>query len=179
MPNRMKIPGYWIADYEERRPEGIPDQIILLLHGYSESGGGIFKKLEPLLPEKALVIAPNGPFPIPQRTPEGYRMGYSWYFYNPATDEYVFDMDTGIRFLRGLLEQLKLPNLPVRLIGFSQGGYLAPFVARALPQAKQVIGIGCEFLADELAVVDRELAAHIQSTVRRLRLRLGRDIAAG
>jgi predicted esterase len=37
----------------------------------------------------------------------------------------------------------------MRIIGFSQGGYLAPFIAHQLAQVHQVIGIGCEYLTEE------------------------------
>src|SRR6185437_10372783 len=40
--------------------------------------------------------------------------------------------------------------LPLRIVGFSQGGYLAPFLAERVPQARQVIGIHSTYLYEEL-----------------------------
>jgi predicted esterase len=152
--NRLKVPGYWIADYLLSQPEH-PKELILLLHGYTESGQKIFDRLEKYLPDSAAVLAPCGLFPIPQRIGGDtqkveYEMGYSWYFYNFHTDQYVIDMEPAIQYLVGLVHELKLMHLPLRIIGFSQGGYLAPFVGLSLSETIQVIGISCRFLEDEL-----------------------------
>ena len=80
-------------------------------------------------------------------------MGYSWYFYDFKTDEYIIDMETAIQYCIGLIRQLDLDKLPLRIIGFSQGGYLAPFVGLASSNTRQVIGIACRFLEDELSQV--------------------------
>src|SRR5690349_17062821 len=107
---RLNIPGYWIADYILKLPE-TPAELIVLLHGYSETGEKIFDRLKDYLPSAAAVLAPCGPFPIPQRkggdtTKVEHEMGYSWYFYNFKTDEYVIDMDSAIRYCTGLIHQL-------------------------------------------------------------------------
>jgi predicted esterase len=137
------------VDYLLRKP-AVPREVILLLHGYSQTGAKIFGKLEPFCPRDAAVLAVNGPFLTPVRTESGYSAGYSWYFYNPITDEYAVDMQTGVEYLAALLAQLGLDSLPIRVVGFSQGGYLAPFLARRCSKIAQVIGIGCEFLSDEI-----------------------------
>ena len=153
--SRLKIPGAWISDYILKLPEN-PSELILLLHGYSESGEKIFDRLEKYLPQTAAVLAPCGLFPIPQRKGGDtqkveHEMGYSWYFYNFRTDEYFIDMDPAVQYCLGLVRQLNLNHLPTRLIGFSQGGYLAPFVGLTMPQTQQVIGISCRFLEEELS----------------------------
>jgi predicted esterase len=151
--NRLQIPGYWIADYIYK-VQNNPKELILLLHGYSESAEKIFDRLINYLPSTAAVLAPCGLFPIPQRKGGDtqkveHEMGYSWYFYNFRTDEYVIDMGSAIHYLIGLIRELKLEHLPLRIIGFSQGGYLAPFVGLEQPQTRQVIGISSRFLEDE------------------------------
>lgn len=42
-----------------------------------------------------------------------------------------------------LLRKLNPDHLPVTIIGFSQGGFLAPLLAYHDPDIKHVIGIGC------------------------------------
>lgn len=123
----------------------------MLLHGYQESGERMFQKLESSIPPDLEVIAPNGPFPLPEPLKEGgYRVGFSWYFYDDTKDEYYIDPGISVVYLRNLLHELGLASRPLRAIGFSQGGYLAPFLARTDLNLRHVIGIGCRFLEDEL-----------------------------
>lgn len=161
---RVQVSVPAVSDLTVREPaKGAPSRLILLLHGYEESGERIFRKLEPALDrffDDALIVAPNGPFPIPRRasmpsegaekTGPRYSVGFSWYFYDFVTDEYYIDMAIAIEFLRGIVSKVGAEALPKTLIGFSQGGYLAPFAAAALPGTRQVIGIGARYLDEEL-----------------------------
>jgi predicted esterase len=147
--HRIQVPCFAVCDFTLRKVER-PKQLVLLLHGYAESGRKIFKLLEPQIGSDAVVLAPNGPFPMPRRIPNGYAVGFSWYFYDDSRDEYFIDMELGLTYLRGVVTGLGLDHLPLTVIGFSQGGYLAPFLGQSLTQTRHVIGIGCEFLAEEL-----------------------------
>ena len=138
--------GSWPLKAIEHRPEH-PTSLILLLHGYNERGLRIFRKLKRSLPAQAHVIAPNGIFPLPRVKPDRLDFGYSWYFFDKFTQSYEVDQSLCVEALKDLLQKLNPENLPVTLIGFSQGGYLAPLLAYACPNVKHVIGIGCEFKA--------------------------------
>lgn len=164
MTTRFQIPGKLISDVVVRTPQGgtKPTRVFLLLHGYSQDGGHIYKRLEAAIAgwEKksgghALILAPSGTYPQPERTETGWRIGYSWYFYNDITDEYYIDMENAVLLLNGILDQAEamaqVKKLPATVIGFSQGGYLAPIFAKSHPEVDHVIGIGCEFLKDEIA----------------------------
>jgi len=138
-----------------RGPENrSPREVILLLHGFAETGERIFKKIFPAIPKEiadhAVILAPNAPFPMPVKTETGYIATFSWYFYDPAGDDYFIDMVPATEFLTQGLEKLGLASLPKRIIGFSQGGFLAPIAATSLTQVRQFIGIGCEYLVDEV-----------------------------
>jgi predicted esterase len=146
---RLELPGTVIADYILRAPAN-PKELYLLLHGYGLTARSIFDKLSGVLPADAAVLAPNGPYPVPEKQEVGYRIGYSWYFYDPFADEYLIDHANSIRFLTQGIGKLGFGGLPVRVIGFSQGGYLAPLVALQLPKARQVIGVAARFLDDEI-----------------------------
>src|SRR4051794_30471349 len=62
---RAEIPGTLITDYLYRQaPE--PDELVLLLHGYQQSGKHLFDKLVPCFSERAAILAPNGPYPLPE-----------------------------------------------------------------------------------------------------------------
>ncbi len=120
-------------------------EAFLLLHGLNERGRRIYRKLLSFLPKDALIIAPNAPFPLPRQTDTRIDYGFSWYFYDRFDHSYFIDQNMAKSWIKELLH-LKVPrHLPLTIIGFSQGGYLAPIVAKELPEAWLVIGIGCEF----------------------------------
>ncbi|MGK5082119.1 hypothetical protein WDW37_02350 [Bdellovibrionota bacterium FG-1] len=149
--SRMEVAGTLISDYVFHKPQGAPKQVIFLLHGYQQTGAYLFKKLEASFPENALVISPNGPFPVPTLKKDGSRrIGFSWYFYDFSTDSYFIDMKVSIELIEGFVQRLGLVDLPKRIVGFSQGGYLAPFVAARLQNVRQVVGVAAEFLGQEL-----------------------------
>lgn len=127
-----------------RRPES-PSEVILLLHGLNERGKRIYRKLVPFLPKDALLIAPNAPFPLPRMKEHGLTYGHSWYFYDKTNRTYFINQDLSKYWLRDLLKIENPNSLPVTIIGFSQGGYLAPLAGREIPETKLVIGLACEF----------------------------------
>ncbi|MBA2403149.1 MAG: hypothetical protein H0V66_00135 [Bdellovibrionales bacterium] len=134
----------WQLKTIECRPES-PKSLTLLLHGLDERGLRIFRKIRKFISEDSYIIAPNGPFPIPRVRPERVDFGFSWYFFDPFTKQYIVDQTLALSLLTDLLKQANPHNLPVTIIGFSQGGYLAPLVGYAEKNTKHVIGIGCEF----------------------------------
>lgn len=138
------LTGSWQIKTVESRPEA-PKSVTLLLHGYNERGLRIFRKIRKYLPHDSYVIAPNGPFPLPRIKPNRIDFGYAWYFYDAFTQTYLVDQTLVIGLLTDLLRQANPEGLPVTIIGFSQGGYLAPLIGYAEKNTKHVIGIGCEF----------------------------------
>lgn len=127
-----------------RRGEN-PKEIYLLLHGLGERGKRIFRKLSPILPADSIIIAPNGPFPLERKKEGRIDYGHSWYFYDKLESRYFINQDLAKFWLRDLL-LIENPNkLPVTIIGFSQGGYLAPLVGREIKETKLIMGLACEF----------------------------------
>lgn len=122
-----------------------PSEIILLLHGLGERGKRIFRKLLPYLPKNALIIAPNGPFPIPRNKEGRMDFGHSWYFYDRYEKKYFINQDLAKYWLRDLIKIENPKDLPVTIIGFSQGGYLAPLAGKEIKKTKLIIGLACEF----------------------------------
>lgn len=122
-----------------------PKEVILLLHGLGERGKRIFRKLLPFLPKEALIIAPNGPFPIQRNKQKTVEFGHSWYFYDKIEKKYFINQDLAKYWLRDLLKIENPDSLPVTIIGFSQGGYLAPLAGKEIKETKLIIGLCCEF----------------------------------
>src|ERR1700733_6059654 len=121
-------------------------EVILLMHGYSQSAQSFLHKLKKALPLSAKIIAANGPFPVPERDGDSFKVGFSWYFYDFKADQYYIDMKPAVEMWKSIVKETKSENLPKRIIGYSQGGYLSPFVARELKGVHQVIGLSCQFL---------------------------------
>ncbi len=122
-----------------------PQEVYLLLHGLGERGKRIFRKLLPYLPDNSIIIAPDGPFPLPRPKAGRLSYGHSWYFYDKFEQKYFVTQDLAKFWLRDLLEIENPDKLPVTIIGFSQGGYLAPLAGKEIPQTRLVIGLSCEF----------------------------------
>lgn len=127
-------------------------RVALLLHGYEQDGAGLLKRCADALPPDFLAVAPDGLFPLPRKLERRYRVGFSWYFYDPYRDEYFVGPGPGVAFLREVLARVNPGRLPVTVIGFSQGGYLAPFLAQEVDEVDCIVGIGCQFLEDEFDV---------------------------
>jgi predicted esterase len=124
-----------------------PSEIFLLLHGLGERGKRIFRKLLPYIPQEALIIAPNGPFPLSRNKENKIDLGHSWYFYDKFEEKYLINQDLAKFWLRDLMRIENPTSLPVTIIGFSQGGYLAPLVGKEIAETKLIIGLACEFRA--------------------------------
>jgi predicted esterase len=142
--HRIKFQAPVFVDVMTRIPSE-PKEVYLLLHGLGERGKRIYRKFVNTLPEDAIILAPNGIYPISSVRNGETRYTYAWYFYDRASSSYLINQETPVAWLKEMLSTLDLSHLPLTIIGFSQGGYLAPFVGQALPQTKHVIGIGCEF----------------------------------
>lgn len=149
---KISLEGHYQLKTFIRRPES-PKCLILLLHGYNERGRRIFRRLLPYLPSEALILAPNGPFPLPRVKPEKLDFGYAWYFYNKFTRSYEVNQELALSLLKNLITLMNPKGLPVWIIGFSQGGYLAPLIGLEVSETKAVIGIGCEFRSPLLKTI--------------------------
>lgn len=120
-------------------------RIYVFLHGFSQTGEFLFKKLKDLVPEDAIIISPNGPFLVPELKNGDYIDRYSWYFYDSKKDNFYINYLPAAQYLNKIIENFNPNNLPVVLIGYSQGGYLAPKVAELCPNVEAVIGLACKF----------------------------------
>lgn len=121
------------------------DTVYLALHGVMERGSRMLRRMHDALPKDSLILAPDGPFPIPTKMKTGYKVRYAWYFYDNIKNIYVIDYEYSSNLLVNLLQALELDSKKLVIIGYSQGGYLAPFVAQKIPQTQYIIGLACVF----------------------------------
>jgi len=160
-------------DLEDQSPF---DHLFLLLHGYSERGEKMMKRLGKRLEnvsaqkkKRFLILAPNGLYPMPKSFPitgrptsEDLLQGFAWYFYDQTKDEFLIDYEVLALTLANLLKQQNPDKVPTTIIGYSQGGYLAPFVALAYEQTTHVIGINCSFRTELFSELPRFKLDQIQ-----------------
>ncbi len=148
MPKRT-IRFTWDANYEIKEHED-PRELVILLHGYQQSGEVAYRMLESCVGPHACVLAPDAPFPIPQKTTTGYRFAFTWYFFDPELDVYLYDMSIALDYLLELIRELGMEEIPKKVVGYSQGGYLAPFLALRLKNVEKVVGVNCRFRSEVL-----------------------------
>ncbi|CAM2005889.1 alpha/beta hydrolase [Acanthopleuribacter pedis] len=139
----------WSVNYETQGPEDA-EEMWLLLHGYQQRGSVVLEKLKPYCPDSVRLVAPDAPFPAPHQSAAGWRMGFAWYLFDPATQIYHVPMEPAVALLRAFVAGIRGRARRIRVIGYSQGGYLAPFAARALTNIVQAVGINCRFRDESL-----------------------------
>lgn len=130
--------------------------VYLLLHGFGQRAKRLFRQWGELFDQNDCLVIPNAPFPMPRKNKDPqtgeyyYQIPRAWYFYNNLKDEFLIDYDFPSQLLAEFIDHLDLSKNPLCIIGYSQGGYLAPFVGARLKQTKHVIGVNCRFREDKL-----------------------------
>lgn len=122
-----------------------PKRVILLLHGFSQRGESLFNKLKKEMPEDAIVISPNAPFPSPVKLGDEYKEAYAWYFYLSKEKRFVIHPTGAVNYLETLLKATGYLELPTTVIGFSQGGYMGPWLVKALHNVEHVISVAADY----------------------------------
>lgn len=135
---------------ELRLPEGSPKEVFLLLHGYGLTGRFMYERIQPLLPLDALVIAPNAPLYIPIKKAKGWDLGFSWYIWDEVNRIQYVAEEVGLKYVDDVLREFSEQSLPLTIIGYSQGGYIAPQVGLRHKNTKRVIGINCRFRSETI-----------------------------
>lgn len=137
------------------------ERLYILLHGYCESAEVIFRRLGRHLNSTDSIVAFDGLYPLPKTlplesfvkegdSPEKFLQGFAWYFYDQRADQFLIDYQVPVNSLCHALESLNPENKPVSIVGYSQGGYLAPFLALEYRPTTHVLGINCSFRFDLL-----------------------------
>lgn len=149
--------------------------LVLALHGMGQPPAVLREMLAPALDLPCHWLFPRAPWPYEIRKADRMRIGHAWYQYDGDQAALRQSMDIAVRHLLGLAGEVGACVAARRLVvaGFSQGGYLAGYLAPMHPQvfsAAACIGgrIKHEFLAES------PTAAHAMPL---LQLHGGRDPA--
>lgn len=148
--NRLQLNAPMIVDFEEHGKLD-SDKALLILHGYGQNIDIIKEQLGENIynhPDYHIIIA-NGCFPIPKVRSDHVLYRFAWYFYDRFESRYFIDFTTPKNILNSLITELA-PKKDLTIIGYSQGGYLAPFVGEMILKTKKVIGVNCKFRQDLL-----------------------------
>ncbi|NCF55313.1 MAG: hypothetical protein GWP41_03495 [Planctomycetia bacterium] len=131
----LQVPWTWIP------PEGEPKLILMGLHGMGQDGDYLGRKLQQLSQHGIGLILPSGPYPVEIRGKSGPRQGHAWYIYTGDQPDFRLSLDRSEEDLLRLVEAITLdstiPDVPLHLLGFSQGGYLAGYIACRHPDIVQ------------------------------------------
>jgi predicted esterase len=123
--------------------------LVICAHGFQDHALSMLRRIgwwQTDLPFQILAL--NGPFPVPFWTGGGFKEAYSWYFRDTDAEIMLVDPATTSQTLSQLITELSLENSPKIIFGFSQGGFMAPYLAAKLKNVKGVIGLGCGYKLD-------------------------------
>lgn len=125
------------------------ERLVILLHGYQDNAPSMLKRLGWLeKPTPFQWLALNAPFPVPIWNTDGFKEAYSWYFRDLSRGLSLVEPSLTGEKVAGLIKDLGYSSRPIVLFGFSQGGYLAPHVAKHLPYVQGIVGLGCGYNKD-------------------------------
>lgn len=117
--------------------------LVVALHGYQDHALSMMRRIgwwEKELPFQVLAV--NAPFPVPIWAADGFKEAYAWYFRDTERGfTIVSPQETALRVYE-LLQELEVAERPIAIFGYSQGGYLAPFLGRHLRDLRAIIGMG-------------------------------------
>lgn len=119
---------------ELHMPKLPPDgSLLVALHGMGMSPATFRRRVLPLAPPGYTVLIPQGPLPYEMRSAGGIRQGNAWYIYLGDEAAFIESMQATEEWLLGMIDRYVefhgLDPTAVSLLGFSQGGYLAGYVA--------------------------------------------------
>lgn len=127
-------------------------EILILLHGFNQNGEFMLKRFQKHFDQKKyFIIAPDGPFYLPQKKKDDWEVGHAWYFYDAKTKKFLIDFDPPADWLAQIVRSFGAKELPISIIGYSQGGFLAPKLGEKLQNIKQIIGINCIFRGEKFS----------------------------
>jgi predicted esterase len=130
---------------------GPKDQgVVICLHGYQDHALSMIRRLGwhegEDLPFQVLAV--NAPFPVPIWNADGFKEAYSWYFRDTERSLFIVTPETTSSRLAQLVEDVGLKDTPKVIVGFSQGGFLAPYLGQRIKMLKGIIGLGSGYLEE-------------------------------
>lgn len=136
----LEVPSSYV---HEGQGEGKP--LLLLIHGFADSAPSFLRRAFPAPDPRFEILAPNGPFPLPQRVENEWKEAYGWYFADLSRNQIHIHPSVAAGAIASLVRELGLERRAKVLVGFSQGGYFLPHLAHELREVRRLIAIGSGF----------------------------------
>ena len=163
------------ARYLLERPQRDPDggsPLLVALHGQGMSAYSFHRILRHLGRRPRTLLVPEGPYPFEKRSEAGIEVGYGWYIYTGDQGAFRAHLEHSERHVVGLVKEIceshPIDRSRITLLGYSQGGYLAGFIA--LRQRDLFRGLVLastrlkhEFLEDEIRAGDLPATLFVHS----------------
>lgn len=115
-----------------------PRPVLLALHGMGMDAPGFQRILRHLETKEMILVVPDGPYPYEIRREGKITIGHAWYLYRGDQEEFYEHLETSERHVLHLLDRIEAQRPIDRgrsvVLGFSQGGYLAGFMALRHPE---------------------------------------------
>ncbi|NBX93421.1 MAG: hypothetical protein EB078_04425 [Proteobacteria bacterium] len=131
------------------QPSEKSERGLLVLHGFTDRAQSVKKRLlgdEPV--PHFHVLIPNGLFPCPSKKNSEFKEAYAWYFRDPQSGKQMISPEFAAEALMNLIAQVGLDHLDWTILGFSQGGFFAPFLLKAGLNCNTIIGVGAAYRAE-------------------------------
>jgi predicted esterase len=157
--NKIEIEFKLPSTYYYKQAVKPSKKTVLLLHGYQDSASALLKRAFTEDPEEFdfNILAPNGLYPVPVKADVGFREAYAWYFVDGARKFVLVAPEIAQENLYRLIGHLNLLDHQFVIVGFSQGGILAPFVAKKLETVSGIVGVGTMFFSEYYKGLDSSL----------------------
>jgi predicted esterase len=134
--------------------------LLVALHGQGMTSASFRRICASLESDRYATLYPQGLFPFEIRGKDTLRVGWSWYLYTARNEDFLRDAHRVERHLDRLVasaarEHPRIDASRVALFGYSQGGYLAGYLA--LRRAERFRGLAVASARVKTEVLAREL----------------------
>lgn len=154
MTERLSFKSYINCQIDTIIKKSSSKKSIVLLHGYRQTNNWIYKKLLDSIGSTFNIIAPNAPYLVPRRNPNLIENAYAWYFFNDKRTEYLVPIDDAIRIVSEIIKTYVPDDHELYLCGFSQGGYLTPFIGQNFKNTQKIILLSARIRTEVLREIN-------------------------
>lgn len=119
--------------------------LLVFIHGYADTASSFVRRAANRAMDRFELLAPNGPFPLPQRVDGEWKEAYAWYFADFSRNRVVIHPTVAADAIAELVDRLGFADRAKILCGFSQGGYFLPHLASRLKNVASLVTIGAGF----------------------------------